>query len=269
MNPTPPLASGRMAEIYPWDDGRVIKLFRTNWPEAAQHEFRIAKIASERGADTPRVYEVVQQDGRPGIIYERVQGISLLRVMAARPWLVIRLARQFAALHHTVHRCQAPELHAARPAVAKIIQEREELPPAMKASLLKLLETLPDGDALLHGDFHPDNVMVTPDKMLIVDWPNAARGCPLVDVARTTIMFRIGEPADATPLMRAMINILRTLFHQTYLRAYFAQSPYPLVELAPWEPIMAAHRLTDNIPGEPDKLIPFIHNRLAGLKVAG
>lgn len=255
-----------MAVIYPWEDGRVIKLFRNNWPEAAQYEFRIARIAYEQGAVTPRAFEIVQEDNRPGIIYERVQGISLLRMLGTRPWRVAQLARQFAGLHHTVHRCRATELHAARPALAQAIQKQDELPLAMKSSLLKLLETLPDGDALLHGDFHPDNVMVTPETMMIVDWPNAARGCPLADVARTTIMFRIGEPVGVSFFTRVLVNTLRGLFHQAYLRAYFAQSTYPLADLAPWEPILAAHRLTDNIPGEADKLIRFISSRITNNK---
>jgi uncharacterized protein (TIGR02172 family) len=253
-----------MAEIFPWDDGRVLKRFRQDWLAAAEHEFRIARIAYQQGAQTPQAFEIIRVDERPGIIFERVNGISLLRTLGKQPWQVTRLARQFAALQHTVHRCQAPELYAARPALAQVIQERDELTPAMKTALLKLLETLPDGDALLHGDFHPDNVMVTPEKMLIVDWPNAARGCPLADVARTMIMLRIGEPPDMPPLARLLLIRLRDLFRNTYVRAYFAQSSFPMSDLTPWEPILGAQRLTDNIPGEADQLVQFIQQRLKG-----
>lgn len=255
-----------MAEIYPWDGGRVIKLFRNDWPEAAQHELRIARMAYEQGAVTPQAFEIVRENGRPGIVYERVPGISLLRTLGRRPWLVFRLARQFAGLHHTVHRCRAPDLPPARPALAQAIQNRDELSAATKASLRKLLDTLPDGDALLHGDFHPDNVMVTPQKMLIVDWPNAAQGCPLADVARTTVIFRVGEPPAPPPHLRVLLRTFSGLFRSTYLRAYFAQSCYPFADLAPWEAVLAAHRLVDNIPGEAERLVRFIRARLSTIQ---
>ena len=257
-----PIAVGRQAEIFPYEDGRVLKLFRGDWPGAAEHEIEIARIAYDGGAITPQPFEIVRVNDRPGIIFERVDGISLLEAIKNQPWRVKALAQDFSRLHHTVHQCRATELHAARPALEQLIKERDELTPTLKTALLKRLETLPGGDSLLHGDFHAENVMVTPSRMVIVDWPNAARGCPIADVARSTIILRVGEPPDPPLYVKAMIRVLGGLFQRAYLQAYFAESPYTLDDLARWEPILAVHRLSDGISGEAEKLVNFIRRSL-------
>jgi aminoglycoside phosphotransferase (APT) family kinase protein len=150
-----------------------------------------------------------------------------------------------------------------RTELEKIIQSRQQLSTTIKATLLKLLETLPDGDSLLHGDFHPDNVMVTPHGMVIIDWPNAAQGCPLADVARTTITLRIGEPVGKISLgLLILSRFLRGIFRAAYVREYFRHSPFSEIDLRSWEVILAAQRIGDRIPGEEDKLIRFIEQNL-------
>jgi uncharacterized protein (TIGR02172 family) len=258
-----PLAYGRQAEVFAWGDGRVLKLFLGNWPEAARHEFTVARLAYSQGAQTPQPLEVIEKDGRPGIVFEKVEGPSLLRLMGMRPWQVRSMARQFAELQHTVHRCNAPELTSARPELEKIIRSRQQLPSPIKSALLKLLNELPDGDSLLHGDFHPDNVMVTSHGMVIIDWPNAARGCPLADVARTTIMLRIGEPVGKISVgLLVLSRFLRGIFRTVYVREYFRHSSYSETDLPAWEVVLAAQRIGDRIPGEEGKLIQFIERNL-------
>jgi Ser/Thr protein kinase RdoA (MazF antagonist) len=263
----PPLAYGRQAEIFPWGEGRIIKIFRNNQPEAARYEFTVSRLAFLQGARTPQPLEIVEKDGRSGIIFERVDGPSLLGLLGNRSWQVRTMARQFAELHHTVHRCKAPELPSARRELEKIIQSRQQLSAPVKSALLKLLNGLPDGDCLLHGDFHPDNVMVTSRGLVIIDWPNAGRGCPLADVARTTITLRVGDPVGNISLvLRILTRFLRGIFLSAYVREYFKHSPYSENDLHSWELILAAQRIGDRIPGEEIKLMNIIERGLTNKK---
>jgi aminoglycoside phosphotransferase (APT) family kinase protein len=43
-------------------------------------------------------------------------------------------------------------------------------------------EAAATGDTLLHMDLRADNLLVTPDRVWVVDWPHAARGAPLLDL---------------------------------------------------------------------------------------
>jgi aminoglycoside phosphotransferase (APT) family kinase protein len=50
------------------------------------------------------------------------------------------------------------------------------------------LASIGDGDRLLHLDLHPENVLLSPDGPVVVDWTNARRGEPAFDVALTWVI---------------------------------------------------------------------------------
>src|SRR6266508_6918087 len=94
------IAQGRTAEIYAWDDRHILKLYRdwcpSNWVE---YEARIARAVYEGGIPSPAAGEIVEMDGRRGLIYERLEGISMLQDLNARPWTFLKHARALAKLH--------------------------------------------------------------------------------------------------------------------------------------------------------------------------
>ncbi|MCD2349049.1 MULTISPECIES: phosphotransferase family protein [Clostridium] len=63
----------------------------------------------------------------------------------------------------------------------------------IKEKLYNYIDTLPDDNILCHGDFHPDNILITKDNAIIIDWMTAAKGNPLADVARTSVMLKFGN----------------------------------------------------------------------------
>lgn len=63
------------------------------------------------------------------------------------------------------------------------------------------------GDTLLHGDLYPFNVMLTPDRVFVVDWPHAwigARHCDVVTLLSSASLSGIDpqEVAERHPLTR-------------------------------------------------------------------
>lgn len=56
------------------------------------------------------------------------------------------------------------------------------------------VSTLAVPNTLVHGDFHPSNVMVDGDAVVVFDWSDAAWGNPLADVGAWAAWFR-DEPA--------------------------------------------------------------------------
>jgi len=73
-----PIAYGRTAEIYPWPNNRVLKLFFDWFPrESIQYEARLAEVVHRSGLPVPAVGEMVVVNGRTGLIYERVAGMAL------------------------------------------------------------------------------------------------------------------------------------------------------------------------------------------------
>jgi aminoglycoside/choline kinase family phosphotransferase len=111
---------------------------------------------------------------------------------------------------------------------------------------LNALNTLPAGPQLCHNDFHPDNILITADGPFIIDWLDATVGNPLADVARTSIIL-LGAAAS-TQVSRTVEKMFVRLFHSVYVRHYFRICPGSAVEYRRWLPIIAAARLSENIP---------------------
>ena len=113
-----------------------------------EREAGIMAHARAHGFPVPEVLEV-QEDA---LVLERIDGPSMLRLLRTRPWRVREYARVLADLHSQLH----------------------EIP-------FK-------GERLLHVDLHPDNVLLSPEGPVVIDWTNSRAGDPRFDVAMTWVI---------------------------------------------------------------------------------
>lgn len=259
------LAQGREAEVFAWGEGRVLKLFLSDWRPRVEHEFMVARTAFAGGVNTPEPVEILEMDGRPGIVYQRVDGGTMTDAIKTQPYRICSLARQFGELHASLHRVKAPEsLKTAHAGLEHAIRQAADLPEELRQGALKLLAQLPAGDRLLHGDYHPENVIVQAGRMVIIDWPNACAGDPLADVARSRVILRMATiPEWMSPWMRMSLLFVRHMLSQQYTARYRQMSKVAFQLLPPWEVVVAAGRLNERIPGEAGRLLPFIRQGLA------
>lgn len=243
-----PIAYGRTAEVYAWEPGWVLKLFY-DWfdPESIAYEARVCRAIHAAGLPVPAVGEMVDLHGRRGLLYQRVDGTPMWEVFSRRPWLGLGLSRRMAELHAEMH---AKTIEAAIPAqrqklLGKLARAKA-LPASLRTRALAALDTLPDGHQLCHGDFHPGNILVTAHGETIIDWIDASLGNPLADLARTTILIRGAVETRQIPnrLMRVLVRV----WHAAYLQHYFRIRPGGETEYRCWLPVVAAARLSEDIP---------------------
>jgi uncharacterized protein (TIGR02172 family) len=243
-----PLANGRTAEIYAWQDDQVLKLFH-DWfaREDIAYEQRIAQAIQTSGLPVPAVGDIIQVNERNGLLYQRVDGVSMLAMMARRPWHIFAYARQMAQLHVAMHvSTVSADIPSQRQKLSHKIGQAQALPAYLRAKALAALETMPTGSQLCHGDFHPDNILLTEQGAMIIDWMDASLGNSLADVARTTIIF---QGAIATSqIEKGWQKTAVSLFHILYRHHYFALRPGGQDEYTRWLPLVAAARLSEDIP---------------------
>lgn len=243
-----PIAVGRTAELYAWENGQVLKLFH-NWFEIDDIRFeqRMNRAVHASGLPVPAPGEIIQVEGRNGLLYERVDGPNLWDMLNRYPWRVVHYARQTAELHVKMHTANIqPDIPSLRERLERKIHAANQLPDPVKQAALATLASLPAGERLCHGDFHPGNILLTPRRAVIIDWIDASRGSPLADVARTSVIA-LGAAASPRVRNRALGTFIN-LFHTTYLRHYFRLKPGGEAEYRRWLPVVAAARLSENIP---------------------
>lgn len=242
----PPIAVGATAEVYSWGEGRVLKLYRDGFPpDEAEQEARRARAASACGVRTPAVLDVITVEGRQGIVYERVEGVTLLQALLTDPERGKALAAEMAALQAAMHDCVVEGLPALRERLQRDIQAAGVLPESLRKQLLTVLERLPEGHALCHGDLHPQNILLTDQGPVLIDWVNATQGPPLADVARTRLHLLFDALPEGFPQeARRRIELLRAEFCAAYLHRYRQLRPCTQEELDVWLPPVAAARLS-------------------------
>jgi aminoglycoside phosphotransferase (APT) family kinase protein len=180
------VGSGRSADVYQHGDREVLRRYRS--PRDTEREVAAMEHARLHGFPVPSARAQSDTD----IVLERLSGPTMLDDLARRPWLIARHATTLARLHDQLHSIPAPGW---------------------------LDSPVGDGDALLHLDLHPDNVLITPSGPMVIDWPNAARGPAASDVAHTWIVLASSLPVEGV-YRRAVSRVGREAFLKLFLRPF-------------------------------------------------
>ncbi|MDI1464674.1 phosphotransferase [Catellatospora sp. KI3] len=157
---------GRSADVYAVDDGRVLRRYRDGTDATA--EAAVMAYAAAHGLPVPHVYQVQG----PDLLMDRLDGPTLLEAMLDGSIDVEAGAQILAALHARLHAVPA------RPGAAP-------------------------GSRLLHLDLHPDNVILTDECPMLIDWRNAADGPPDLDVAMSALIVAQVAVGDDPALAHA------------------------------------------------------------------
>jgi uncharacterized protein (TIGR02172 family) len=272
-----PIGYGRTAEIYAWQQGQVLKLFY-DWFELEniEKEARITRAVHASGLPAPAVGEIIRVNERYGLLYQRVYGDSMFKMCQHRPWNVCRYVQRTAELQITLHASTIQaDLPSQRQMLENDIHHAEVLPARLRSKVLAALYSLPDDNRLCHGDFHPGNILVTPQGEIIIDWFRASHGNPLADLARTTNLFlgfsqtlQIQRPflsygsTKVSHIKNSLFQVVCRIFYPLYLNYYFKLCPGGEAEYQRWLPIVAAARLSDNIPELEKMLITEVEKNL-------
>lgn len=238
------IASGASSRIFDLGDRRILKLFHASVSDdMIEREVQVTAFAHARGLPVPQPLDRCTADGERGIVYPLLEGKTLLSALRTQ-WAKGRaLLQDMAALHGGIHRRQAAgDLRSVRQVLDTDIQygpASDEVKQAVAAHL----DTLPDGQWLLHGDYHIGNIMLTADGMRVIDWAKGARGVPAADVVRTEMLMRFGiGPSDI------LTNLWRDWAARFYVDRYLALTDMTAADLAVWRPVVATAWLRARLP---------------------
>ena len=236
------LAAGQRAEVFEWGS-RVVKLCRsTGSKRVTFREAAIHAAVEALGLPVPPVWSVQQIDGRWGIVFDRVSGVSFANQMRDDVAAIPRYLQILAQLHTNIHAHAAKEFSCLKIWLATNIDRAIPLDQSRKQILLNGLRDMPDSDRLCHGDFHPMNVLGEASQPIVIDWPNACRGDPAGDVCRSYLLLKLHADEVARP----------------YLDAYCRVSGMRRQTIRDWLPYVAAARLAEEVPGEQHLLLELV-----------
>jgi Ser/Thr protein kinase RdoA (MazF antagonist) len=261
------LGVGRTAEVYAWAPGFVLKLYRDGFPrDWVAHEARLTRLVHDAGQPAPAVGELVEVDGRPGYVCERLDGPSMLDALQRRPWRAGSTGRELARLHLRLHGSAAPpELPSLTERLAQNIRHPRSALGDLAEPAVAALEALPAGDALCHYDFHPGNVLGAGQGARVIDWLTAGRGPAAADVARTLLLLESPFLPEGFPsALRPVALALKRWVARAYLAEYRRHAALALADVLAWRVPVAAARLWEQVPGEREWLLGIMRRELGG-----
>lgn len=259
----PLVAVGRTSDVYEFGPDAVVKVPRPAVPAHwAAKEARLTSAVRELGAPVPSVLGVVQVDGRDAIVFERVGGQSMWEMILENPGDVETLGGELADVHRRILCAGLPgEVAGLVERMRSKIEAVGELTHLERTEALGELAGLPRGAALLHGDLHPGNVLMSPSGPVVIDWFDASIGHPVADVVRSSVLMRPLDGTAAKPhLPGANPSLLRDL-HQSYVSAMRDVLARPVAELREWESVVVASRLAEDAEADESLLLELWRDR--------
>ncbi len=249
------IGQGRPAEVFAWGADLVVKLYREGWPRTEiEQEAHLMRLVHAAGLPVCRVLDTVELEGRTGIIMERIQGISMQKIIEASPMRFVSLAPLLGQLHARIHSVPGAGFPSQQERMQRRTLSSTVLAEEVRQRVIDAIAELPSGDSLCHGDLHPDNVMMTLKGPMIIDWCQATQGNPLADVANTLVLLQYGVPESnrINALMRLSIRWGRAWFRRLYLQQYLHTTCHPAsrAEIDSWELPALVAKIGDFVPEE-------------------
>lgn len=252
------IAQGNTAEIYDYEENKILKLYRNGMPEfMCKQEMEGTRCANENSISSPKVFEMINVDDRIGVIYEKIQGITFLKVLLKNIFKFKSNAKKLAQYHYNIHKkdCTSNSIINVKDKLKSDIKSVSELSNQEKDTLFTYLDSLPNGNKLCHFDFHPDNVIIRDGNPVVIDWMTACIGDSAADVARTSLLLQYGQVKSESRIIKKMIMTFQNKLYRYYIQEYLRLSNITIHDVNKWTvPVMAA-RLREWIPKEEKSIL--------------
>ncbi len=240
----PVVGHGSQATVYAKGD-YAVKLYREGYPKAnVFSESYIMANLERMDFPSPKVYEVLFVNGRYALRMDRVKGKVMLERFhvddAESCKQALDTLVDIQCRFQGYENMWAPDL---KQRFYDDLTRNERLSTELREKLLQILAGLPDGRALCHCDFHPDNVFFDGETYTIIDLLQISRGDPAADAACSYTAYSFGDHDIA----------------EYYLARYCAVSGIPAERVRQWLAVYAGTLLGQ----VPEELTPIVENFIA------
>ncbi len=236
------ISKGQKASVFREGDN-AIKVFNkgTNKTDVLNEALNTTRV-EETGLAIPSISEVGIEDGQWAITMNFIEGKTLGQLMKEEPDRKEEYIDKMVDLQLEIHSKRAPLLNKLKDKLIRQINSLEMLDSIKKYDLLTRLDGMPKHVKVCHGDFNPNNIIVSNNKMYVIDWVHATQGNASADAARTYLLFALENQKLA----------------DYYLDVFCKKSKTEKHYVQTWLPIVAAAQLSKEKPEEKELLMRWL-----------
>jgi uncharacterized protein (TIGR02172 family) len=256
------IGAGRTSEVYEYGDDCILKLFTGEIKlDAVKKEYDFSKFAYENDLPTPEPKEIIYEKNRIGILYEKINGEPLLKIVMGNVLAIKKIFSKMAELQYKINSIEYDNgAYTFKKDLERAIKANKFITETEKKKMKVYISKLPDGNRVCHGDFHPENIVCSNGKYYIIDWMTGMRGPPAADAARTGMILKNAEIPGTTPFfIRILLRIAQNKMAKMYVKEYCRISGMKKNELDIWElPLYVARLNEKNSKKEEERLIKIV-----------
>lgn len=176
--------------VYRLDEDTIIKVYYEKTPlEAIEKERNLAQNAFLAGIPTAISYDIVKVGNLYGIVFEMIKAETFSSLMNKDPE---KYAVEYAKLLKKIHSTKAdPNKFVSTKDIYKGFVDKlgNRLTAEEASKMKKFIDDIPDRDTILHGDYHPSNVMLQNDEPILIDMADVGYGHPIFDIAGAYVLL--------------------------------------------------------------------------------
>ncbi len=177
------VGNGAIGKVYKLDEDTIVKVFVPNYPlEEIQKEQSKAKIAFSLGVPTAIAYDIVKIDQSYGVVFEMVKADTLANAVLKADGNWDTYYEDYLTILKIIHQTKVPEgkLRSIKEMMLGLFLHGQYSEEDMKV-FHRILDAIPDTNTMIHGDFHPGNIMIQNEEFLLIDMATLSIGHPLWD----------------------------------------------------------------------------------------
>ncbi|MGB2992958.1 MAG: aminoglycoside phosphotransferase family protein [Paenisporosarcina sp.] len=244
-----PIAIGNTAKIY-LHKNTIVKVFNDYLPSTeSSYEANKQKYAYSCGLSVPKILDVTKIDGKQAIIMEYIKGKTIGEKLSENMERAEYYLNISVEIQQKIHMIVADDLEPMSEKLSRQIKSAHNLDEKQKSALLKRLDKMSFENRLCHGDFHMFNLIMTDNKVTIIDWVDSSAGDIHADIYRTYLLY----------------SQLSVKLADMYLRLYCGKSGLSKDDVFQWGPIIAGARLSESISSEKSEHLIEIVNHYCQL----
>lgn len=232
------LSEGATVDVY--ESGEyAIKLFKPDCPKTIVfYEALMTAKAEEAGLAVPPITEIEVVDGRWAIASKLIRGKTLADIMEEDAEHRDEYIEDMVELQLGIHAKKVTGIVKLKDMLRTEIEGLAQIDHIKRYELLTRLDSTPKHVKLCHGNFGPENIIVTDDdEVYIIDWVGAASGNASADVARTYLK----------------LSLTSTEIAEKYMNLFCEKTGTSKKYVQEWLPIMAASTLAKGIYTKEEK----------------
>ena len=206
------IGQGGNGTVYRLDDERIVKVYRSEHSlEYIEREQQYAKAAFVSGIPSVIAFDVVKAGDNYGVVFEAMNSDSLGHALSTEPEKRDEYLMKYVQLAKTLHTTPITDdtIETLKSLLYQRLDDefmRENLKPEEIDTLRDIIDSMKDVDTLVHGDFHPGNIMLQDGELMLIDMGEVTRGVPIYDVAS---VFRdlISAPKSNPDICRTSMGL--------------------------------------------------------------